>query len=88
MPPIEDLEVGGKPGPGMCPPVSLTCFPLISQTCVVGGHRQGESDYGDSSMPLYFMYSKIAEEEDSKIVENCHREADGTLIFVSPQISP
>jgi hypothetical protein len=56
-------------------------FPLILQT-------QGESDYGDSSMPIYFMYSKIAEEEDTKIVENCHREADGTLIFVSPYISP
>ncbi|KAF8471386.1 hypothetical protein DFH94DRAFT_637133, partial [Russula ochroleuca] len=27
------------------------------------------------------MYSKIAGEEDSKIVENCSKEADGILIF-------
>jgi hypothetical protein len=34
------------------------------------------------------MYSKIAGEEDSKIVENCSKEADGILIFVSRHISP
>ena len=32
------------------------------------------------------MYSKIAGAEDSKIVENCSKEADGTLIFVSRYI--
>lgn len=47
---------------------------------------QGESDCVDSSRPLYFMYSKIAGAEDSKIVENCSKEADGTLIFVSRHI--
>jgi hypothetical protein len=29
------------------------------------------------------MYSKIAEDEDNKMVEHCQRDADGTLIFVS-----
>lgn len=48
----------------------------------------GKSDYGDSSLPLYSMYSKIAEEEDNKMVELCQKDADGTLIFVSPYISP
>lgn len=47
---------------------------------------QGESDCVDSSRLLYFMYSKIAGAEDSKIVENCSKEADGTLIFVSRHI--
>ncbi|KAH9987592.1 hypothetical protein BJV77DRAFT_950110, partial [Russula vinacea] len=27
------------------------------------------------------MYSKIAEDEDDKMVEHCQRDADGTLIF-------
>ena len=33
------------------------------------------------------MYSKIAEDEDDKMVEHCQRDADGTLIFVSPHVS-
>ena len=32
------------------------------------------------------MYSKIAEDEDNKMVEHCQRDADGTLIFVSPHV--
>ncbi|KAF8471452.1 hypothetical protein DFH94DRAFT_674467, partial [Russula ochroleuca] len=71
-----DLEGGGNPGP-------------------VDGHRnqclstpyqplrplQGESNYSDSSWTIYTMYSKIAGDEDSKMVEHCLRDADGTLIF-------
>jgi hypothetical protein len=34
------------------------------------------------------MYSKIAEEEDDKMIDRCHRDADGILIFVSPRSSP
>ena len=33
------------------------------------------------------MYFKIAEEEDNEVVERCQRDADGTLIFVSPHVS-
>jgi hypothetical protein len=31
------------------------------------------------------MYSKAAEDEDKKMVERWHKDADGILIFVSPQ---
>ena len=41
----------------------------------------------DSSWPLYTMYSKIAKDEDNKLVERCQRDTDGTLIFVSSQIT-
>ena len=76
---------------------------LILQTCIVDGrHDQpqstsnqptpnrpllGQSDYGDSSWPLYLMYSKIAEEEDNRMVERCQKDKDGTLIIVSPSCS-
>ena len=77
-------------------------FPLISQICIVDGHRdlsqstsnrssslfQREVDYGDSSRPLYAMYCKIAEEEDKRMEDSLQKDADGTLIFVSPHVSP
>jgi hypothetical protein len=40
-------------------------------------------EWVDSSGPLFFMYSKMAEEEDKKMADTWHREADGILIFVS-----
>jgi hypothetical protein len=33
------------------------------------------------------MYSHIAEEEDTEMVERCRKDAGGTLIFVSPHFS-
>ncbi|KAH9987595.1 hypothetical protein BJV77DRAFT_774465 [Russula vinacea] len=42
---------------------------------------QGEYAYSDSSWTLYSLYSKIADDEDNKMVERCQRDADGTLIF-------
>ena len=45
------------------------------------------SDYSDGSRTLYSMYSKIAEDEDNEMVERCQKDADGTLIFVSPHVS-
>jgi hypothetical protein len=47
---------------------------------------QGESIFGDSSGPLFSIYSKAAEEEDNKMVERWQKDADGILIFVSPYI--
>jgi hypothetical protein len=44
---------------------------------------QVESNFGDSSEPLFAMYTKIAEEEDNKMVESWQKDADGILIFVS-----
>jgi hypothetical protein len=47
---------------------------------------QVESNFGDSSGPLFSIYSKAAEEEDNKMVERWQKDADGILIFVSPHI--
>jgi hypothetical protein len=45
---------------------------------------QGASNLGDSSGPLFSIYSKAAEEEDNKMVERWQKDADGILFFVSP----
>jgi hypothetical protein len=45
---------------------------------------QAEYIFGDSSGPLFSMYSKAAEEEDNKMVERWQKDADGILIFVTP----
>ena len=47
---------------------------------------QGESNFGDSSGPLFSIYSKAAEVEDNKMVERWQKDADGILIFVSPRV--
>jgi hypothetical protein len=67
---------------------------LLSHTYSVDGHRdqsqavptqppQGESNFGDSSVPLFSLYSKIAEEEDNKLTDRWQKDADVILIFVS-----
>lgn len=43
-----------------------------------------EPSFGDSSGPLFSIYSKAAEEEDNKMVKRWQKDADGILIFVSP----
>jgi len=43
----------------------------------------GEPSTDDSSGPLFSMYSKMAEEEDNKMVERWERDANGILVFVS-----
>ena len=50
------------------------------------GSLQGESSFGDSSGPFFSIYSKVAEEEDRKMVERWQKDADGILIFVSPRV--
>jgi len=45
---------------------------------------RGESNFRDSSGPLFSMYSKMAEEEDNKMADHWQKDADGILIFVSP----
>jgi len=92
-----DLEGSGDQG--MChtvtyhfDPSPLTPSPKL---CLVDDPRndpmttsnqplQGESNFGDSSGPLFFIYSKAAEEEDNKMVERWQKDADGILIFVRP----
>ena len=74
---------------------SILASPTISPLYVVSDDRgrprsgatqplPGESDFLDSSEPLFSMYSKIAE-EDNKIAEGWKTDADGILIFVSPR---
>jgi hypothetical protein len=48
---------------------------------------QGESNFGDSSGPIFTMYSKAAEEEDKYMADRWEKDADGILIFVSPCIA-
>jgi hypothetical protein len=47
---------------------------------------QGESNFGDSSGPLFSIYSKAAEDEDNKMVDRWQKDADGILIFVSSRV--
>jgi hypothetical protein len=47
---------------------------------------QGEPNLGDSSGPLFSIYSKVAEEEDNKMVERWQKDADRIIIFVSPGV--
>ncbi len=64
---------------------------LLSQrTCMVDDRdRQSkrELDYGDSSWPLYSMYSKIAQQDDNRLAERCQRDTNGTMVFVSPLVT-
>jgi hypothetical protein len=76
----------------------LSCLGLIIlPTAMIGGHPeltqsalnqpsqppQGESNFGDGSGPLFSIYSKIAEEEDNRMIDRWQKDADGTLVFVS-----
>lgn len=67
--------------------VSYHAFPTLL-TCPQDDHlhepesSQGESRFGDSSAPLFTMYSKIAEEEDNKMIERWQKDSEGIIIFV------
>jgi hypothetical protein len=50
-----------------------------------GHSSQVESDFGDSSGPLFSLYSTSAEREDDKMAERWQRDALVILIFVSFQ---
>jgi hypothetical protein len=45
--------------------------------------QEGEIKFGDSSWPLFSIYSKNAEEEDIKMAERWQKDADGIILFVS-----
>jgi hypothetical protein len=48
---------------------------------------QADSNFGDGSEPLFSMYTKVAEDDDNKMVKIWQKDADGILIFVSPCLS-
>jgi hypothetical protein len=75
-----DLEAIGPPSHQFQPtPDEPNQVPKSSTT---------DTKHGDSSWPLYAMYSKIVQEEDNKIAELHQKSADGILIFVSPRVTP
>ncbi|KAI0272844.1 hypothetical protein BGY98DRAFT_1001090, partial [Russula aff. rugulosa BPL654] len=58
---------------------------LENATDTVDGHdrpSKRELDYGDSSWPLYSMYSKIAKQDDNMLSERCQRDTSATMVFV------
>ena len=42
------------------------------------------TNFGDSAGPLFYMYSKISE-EDNKMAERWQKEAEEIIIFVGPE---
>jgi hypothetical protein len=44
---------------------------------------QGESNFGDSSGPLFSLYSKIAKVQDDEMTNRWQQDAKDILIFVS-----
>jgi hypothetical protein len=64
---------------------------LANFSHVVDGHpqrpTQADSNFSDSSGPVFSLYSKIAVEEDDKTAERWKTNADGILIFVSLRAS-
>jgi hypothetical protein len=42
----------------------------------------GESNFVDSSGPIFSMYMEMAEEEDKKMAESWKADAEGILVFV------
>jgi len=62
-------------------PQSARNQPPLSQPPVEG------SNFGDSSGPIFSLYSNITKKEDDKLAERWQKNADGILIFVSPCIN-
>jgi hypothetical protein len=90
-----DLEKGSKANnAGLCYcRVDLSSPSFIINAYKIGGKQtqsapnrpsRGEFSFGDSSGPLFTIYSKATEEEDMKMVKRWQKYADGVFIFVSP----
>ena len=48
---------------------------------------QEEFHFGDSSGPLFSIYSDAAEDEDNKMADRWQKDAEGILIFVSLRVN-
>jgi len=46
----------------------------------------GESEFRDGSVALWALHSEVIVEEDNRMAEGWHKDADGILIFVSPHV--
>jgi hypothetical protein len=63
----------------------------ISLTCTLDGQldsikNEEQIEFSDRSAPLFAMYQKKTEDEDSKMTDRWQKDADGILIFVSPYL--
>ena len=79
-------------------PLLVLAF-VSSPTCNVDDHHeqsqsghnqqspQGGSNAGDSSRPLFSLYSKIAKEQDDEMTNRWQQDAKDILIFVSGPVS-
>jgi hypothetical protein len=47
--------------------------------------HEEQTEFSDDSAPLFAIYQKKAEEEDKNMTDRWQKDADGILIFVSPQ---
>ena len=96
-----DPEVGREPDEQGLSPIDLTFTANVSTMCIADERPdhpidhpvttsdqplQRESNFGDSSGPLFSIYSKAADDEDNKMVERWQKDADGILIFVSHRV--
>ena len=77
--------------------IPISSFPSQTPPNVLDGHlnqpppvsvppSQAETNFGDSSGPLFAMYSKIGEEEDNQMAERWQKDADGVVIFVCTEV--
>jgi hypothetical protein len=93
----QDRDIEEGKNPGVCYRPILPKFTIVNK---IDGDRtlpapnqasqpsRGESSsFGDSSGPLFSIYSKAAEEEDNKMAERWQKDADGILFFVSPRVA-
>ena len=81
----QDAETGSIPSTSFTAWSRTAHFQLLltpPQDDHLQDSSQGESRFGDSSAPLFTMYSKIAEEEDNKMIERWQKDSEGIIIFV------
>jgi len=71
--------VPSPPGPGpVSEPEPAPVTPLPSKK---------KANFGDSSGPLFSLYSDIADEEDQKMADRWQQDAKDILIFVSSHVA-
>jgi hypothetical protein len=86
---ITEADIG--PDAGTLPPLGSSS-PFTS-AIPIGDHQyppwsarnqtwRSESNFVDSSGPIFSMYMEMAEEEDKKLAESWKADAEGILVFV------
>jgi hypothetical protein len=78
--PVPILLISTTPAPTPTP------TPLLIPAPAPDVWPQQESNFGDSSGPLFSLYSKIAKEQDEEMINRWQQDAKGILIFVSGRV--